>query len=159
MEYDTPDDDARRKFVLQLLEKLKSRGTPVQALGIQGHLRGDETRFNPNKLSKFLSDVASMNLKILVTEMDVEDYKLPKDIQVRDRKVAGAYYDFLSVVLDSPAVEAVVTWGLSDRYTWLADYRPRSDKAPVRPLPLDEQMKRKAAWNAIARALDEAPER
>lgn len=159
LEYDTPDDDARRKFVLKLLEDLKSRGTPVQALGIQGHLRGDETRFNPNKLSKFLSDVASMNLKILVTEMDVEDYKLPKDIQVRDRKVAGAYYDFLSVVLDSPAVEAVVTWGLSDRYTWLADYRPRSDKAPVRPLPLDEQMKRKAAWNAIARALDEAPER
>jgi endo-1,4-beta-xylanase len=159
LEYDTPDDEARRKFVLQLLEKLKSRGTPVQALGIQGHLRGDETRFNPHKLSKFLSDVASMGLKILVTEMDVEDYKLPQDILVRDRKVANAYYDFLSVVLDEPAVEAIVTWGLSDRYTWLADYRPRSDKAPVRPLPLDEQMKRKAAWNAIASAFDQAPER
>ena len=159
LEYDTADDDARRKFVLKLLEGMKSRGTPVQALGIQGHLRGDETRFNPTKLRNFMKDVASLGLKILVTEMDVEDYKLPRDYEVRDRKVASAYDDFLSVVLDEPAVGAVLTWGLSDRYTWLADYRPRSDKAPVRPLPLDEQMKRKVAWNAIARAFDQAPER
>lgn len=41
----------------------------------------------------------------------------------------------------------------SDRYTWLSKYKPRPDKASVRPLPLDAQMKRKLAWNAIARTL------
>lgn len=69
------------------------------------------------------------------------------------------YEDFLCVVLDEPAVIAVLTWGLSDRYTWLSSYKPRSDKAPVRPLPLDAQMKRKLAWNAIAHTFDAAPAR
>ncbi len=43
---------------------------------------------------------------------------MPKDIDVRDLIVASAYEDYLSVVLDEPAVIAVLTWGLSDRYTW-----------------------------------------
>ncbi len=69
------------------------------------------------------------------------------------------YEDYLSVALDEPAVIGVLTWGLSDRYTWLSSYKPRSDKAPVRPLPLDAQLNRKLAWNAIARAFDNAPAR
>lgn len=39
------------------------------------------------------------------------------DTDVRDRIVAGVYEDYLSVILDEPAVIAVLTWGLSDRHT------------------------------------------
>jgi endo-1,4-beta-xylanase len=157
MEYDTPKDEAKRTAVLKLLERLKSKGTPVQALGIQAHLWGGETRFNAVKLKAFLKDVADLGLKIMITELDVTDKKLPKDVKVRDRLVAGIYEEYLSVVLDEPAVIAVLTWGLSDRYTWLTEKQPRKDGVSVRPLPLDTQMKRKLAWNAIARAFDSAP--
>ena len=156
LDYDTRDDEAKRTAVLKLLERLKFRGTPVHALGMQAHLQGDETRLNPTKLRNFLRDVASLGLKILITEMDVTDQKLPKDVQVRDRMVAGVYEDYLSVVLDEPAVIAVLTWGLSDRYTWLSKHKPRKDKASVRTLPFDAQLERKLAWNAIARAFDMA---
>ncbi|MGA9382056.1 MAG: endo-1,4-beta-xylanase, partial [Phormidium sp.] len=115
--------------------------------------------FNQKKYSKFLSDVASLGLKIMITELDVEDDKLPRNIAIRDRMVAAAYQDYLSVVLEQPAVIGVLTWGLSDRYTWLSSYRPRPDKAPVRTLPLDANLQRKLAWNAIARAFDSAPKR
>ena len=101
-----------------------------------------------------MRNVASLGLKIMITEMDVTDQKLPKDIDTRDRIVAGIYEDYLAVVLDEPAVNAVLTWGLSDRYTWLSSYKSRKDRALVRPLPLDAQLKRKLAWNAIARAVD-----
>jgi endo-1,4-beta-xylanase len=159
-DYDTREDEAKQTTVLKFLERLLSRKVPIQALGIQAHLRGkDRDKFNSRKLRAFLHDVASMGLKILITEMDVTDQKLPKDINERDRIVAGMYEDYLSVVLDEPAVIAVLTWGLSDRYTWLSQYAPRSDKAPVRPLPFDAQMQRKLAWNAIARAFDKAPKR
>lgn len=57
-------------------------------------------------------------------------------------------------VLEEPAVIAVLTWGLSDRYTWLLTAQPRKDRAPVRPLPLDANLNRKLAWNAITRAFD-----
>ena len=159
MEYDTPKDEAKRTGVLKLLERLKSQGTPVQALGIQAHLWGGETRFNARKLKTFLEDVAGLDLKILITELDVTDKQLPLDINVRDRLVAGIYEDYLSVVLDEPAVIAVLTWGLSDCYTWLSERQPRRDAAPVRPLPFDTEVRPKLAWNAIARAFDRAPVR
>lgn len=162
-EYDTREDEgkreARRVYTLKLLERLKSQGTPVQALGIQAHLEGITAGFNPKKLTTFLSDVASLGLKIMITELDVIDQKLPLDINVRDRIVAGAYEDYLSLVLAEPAVISVLTWGLSDRSTWHSQYNAREDKKPVRPLPLDEQLNRKLAWKAIARAFDKAPKR
>jgi endo-1,4-beta-xylanase len=159
LDFDSPEQEAKRTAVLKLLERLKSRGVPIHALGTQAHLWAGTSRYNSKKLRAFLHEVASMGLKILVTEMDVADKKLPKDINLRDRIVAGMYEDYLSVVLDEPAVIAVLTWGLSDRYTWLSGYQPRADKAPVRPLPLDDKMNRKLAWNAIARAFDRAPKR
>ncbi len=157
LDYDIAQDEAKRTAVLKLLERLKSIGTPVQALGIQAHLEGHETRFNPKKLKAFLQEVAGLGLKILITEMDVTDQKLPVDAEIRDRIVAGVYEDYLSVVLEEPAVIAVLTWGLSDRYTWLSESKTRNDKAPVRSLPLDARLKRKLAWNAIARTFDKAP--
>jgi endo-1,4-beta-xylanase len=159
LEYDTPEDEAKRNAVLKLLERLKSKGTPVHAFGMQSHLLGDETRFNPEKLRTFFRNVASLGLKILITEMDVIDKKLSSDITVRDRIIAGVYEDYLSAALDEKAVIAVISWGLSDRYTWLSTFQPRTDKASVRPLPFDDQMQRKLAWNAIARAFDNAPKR
>jgi len=159
LDYDRPADEARRTDLLRLLERLKSRGTPIHALGIQAHLTASETRFNPKKLRDFLSNVAALGLKIMITEMDVIDQELPLNVVVRDRIVARVYEDYLSVALDEPAMIALVTWGLSDRYTWLSWFRPRYDGSQVRPLPLDANLKPKLAWNAIARVLDKAPMR
>jgi endo-1,4-beta-xylanase len=44
---------------------------------------------------------------------------------------------------------APMTWGLSDRRTWLSTAEPRADGLPVRPLPLDADLKRKPAWGEI----------
>lgn len=153
------EDSSRREAILSLLERLLSRGTPVQALGIESHIEGVPSSSDLNRFRVFLKDVASLGLKILITEMDVIDNQLPLNIDIRDRIVAGVYEDYLSVVLEEPAVIAVLTWGLSDRDTWHSTWNPRADKAPVRPLPLDTQLKRKLAWNAIARVFDRMPER
>jgi endo-1,4-beta-xylanase len=159
IEYDYQEHETRRTIVLKLLERLKSRGVPIHALGMQSHLMGHERRFNLKKLRSFLTDVASLGLKIIITELDVVDQKLPLNTTVRDRIIAAHYKDYLSVVLDEPAVIAVLTWGLSDKYTWHSSFNPRSDGAPVRTLLLDTNMKRKLVWNAMARAFDQAPKR
>lgn len=158
LEHNSPEDEVKRTAVLKLLERLKSRGTPIHALGIQSHLLAHAS-LNPKKLRNFLSNVAGLGLKIIISELDVTDQKLPLDAVVRDRIVAAIYEDYLSVVLDERAVIAVLTWGLSDRYSWLSKFGSRSDGAPVRPLPLDLNFKSKLAWNGIARAFDKAPKR
>jgi endo-1,4-beta-xylanase len=157
--YDTPEDETKRNAVIKLLKRLKSQGTPIHALGLQAHLDGSENNFNPQILKDFLAQVADLNLKILITELDVKDKDLPRNIEIRDRIVAKAYSDYLKVVLEQPAVIAVLTWGLNDKHSWLNEFQPRNDDAPVRPLPLDLHGKRKLAWNAIARAFDAAPSR
>lgn len=159
LEYDTADGEARRTGVLKLLEKLISKGTPIHALGIQSHLIGHETRFDSKKFRNFLAQVASLGLKILITELDVVDQKLALDSNIRDRTVAARYQDYLLAALDERAVIAVLTWGLSDKYTWHSSFNPRLDKAPVRPLPLSNTLERKLAWNAMATAFDQAPKR
>ncbi len=159
LDYDIPRDTAKREVMLRLLRELVARGVPVQALGMQAHLRATETSFDPVKLRDFLRQVADLGLKIIITELDVVDQDLPRALHARDLAVAHAYQTYLDAVLQEPAVIAVLTWGLSDRYTWLAKFRPRSDGAAPRPLPLDALLYRKPAWSAIASALNNAPSR
>ncbi|MBV9785133.1 MAG: endo-1,4-beta-xylanase [Acidisphaera sp.] len=159
MEYALPWQERRRGVMLDLLASLKARNVPIQALGLQAHLDGSETHLDQKLVSKFCADVASLGLKIVITEMDVRDNGLPADIAVRDAAIAAHARAYLDAVLPCPAVLGVVTWGLSDRRSWLDDQMPRADKLPQRPLPLDTEMHRKPLWTALAGALDLAPVR
>ena len=162
LEYNSSDDEQKRTAVLNMLERLLNKGTPIHALGVQAHLNASlNDRFEPDRYRRFLQNVADLGLKIQVTELDVADNWLSTDlgIEQRDRIVAEAYYEYLTVALDEPAVDTVVTWGLSDRYSWLSWFAPREDGTQVRPLPLDRQLNRKLAWSAIYQAFTEAPKR
>jgi len=98
-------------------------------------------------------------LKIRITEVDVLDDDLPANNRIRDRAIAEAYKRYLDVTLAEPAVKSVMTFGLSDRYTWLQEDYPREDGAPRRPLPFDDQLKPKPAYEALSRSLDQARSR
>ena len=84
----------------------------------------------------------------MITEMDVLDDGLPKNRARRDRMVADVYKRYLNVTLDETAVSVVMTFGLSDRYTWLQEDYPREDGADRRPLPFDSRLRAKPAYTA-----------
>lgn len=159
LDYDTDKDRDKRTAVLNLLKRLHSQGTPIHALGIQAHLSGSEPRFNPEKLREFCHQVANLGLKILITEMDVDDQDLPLDISTRDHIIASVYQNYLSVALEEKAVVGILNWGISDKYTWLSASKPRYDHFPVRTLPMDVDMNPKLAWNALAYTFDHASKR
>jgi endo-1,4-beta-xylanase len=162
-ELDTSDQEARRRALLALLDSFKKRNLPIDAIGLQCHMRLDRFKFQPQIYRQFLKDIAARGVKILITELDVFDIGAPSDIQERDQAVADCYQRVLEVALDETAVTALVTWGLSDRYSWLTSRsRPnfaRPDGLPGRPLPFDEQFQAKPAYRAIAKALAGAPMR
>jgi endo-1,4-beta-xylanase len=78
-----------------------------------------------------------------------------------DQQTADYVRAFLDVCLDEKAVRGVMTWGLTDKHSWLKnDGRAmKFGAALVRPLPYDDAMKRKPLWDTIARAFDAAPVR
>ena len=127
---DKPRD--RQRATLQVIDMLIDKGTPPDALGVQAHLNADNfaERFHPGAYQRFLSEVADRGLDILITELDVLDDGLPKNIEVRDRKVASVYRRYLDAALDHPAVRSVMNFGISDKYTWLDEDYPRAGRRP-----------------------------
>jgi endo-1,4-beta-xylanase len=158
LESEDANGEAKRRAVWTMLAELKKAGVPIHALGIQSHLVGSANVTGPN-FKRFLSDISHLGLNILITEMDVDDRTLPADVAVRDRLVANQYFNYLSFVLQFACTKAVLTWGLSDRYTWLRYSHQRFDGLPNRPLPYDDDLKPTPSWYAIQRALEEVPAR
>jgi endo-1,4-beta-xylanase len=165
IELDAPEQEARRAALIALLRRMRAAGTPVDAVGIQGHLRaGGGPPLSAEKLRRFLAEIAALGLEIEITELDVTDEETPAAIEARDRLVADAYRRFLDAVLVEPAVKMIVTWGLSDRYSWIVrketnETRWRKDGLRSRPLPFDAGLAPKQAYQAMAEAFARAPPR
>jgi len=152
----------KRSALLNLLDSLLKKKNPIDAVGLQSHLNLT-SKFDQQAYRKFLHDIASRGVKIIITELDVLDQSGPADIAQRDQAVADTYAKFLSVALDETAVSGVVCWGLSDRYSWLNNpyfsQFARPDHLPNRPLPIGDDFKPKPAFDAIVKALQNAPTR
>jgi endo-1,4-beta-xylanase len=159
LEFNDPWSRAKREILIRLLRDKLKRNVPIHAVGLQSHISGTTSDFKNPEFTLFLRTIEDLGVKIMITEMDVADVDLPYDVNERDHTVAKVYYDYLTTMLREREVIAVLTWGLSDRYTFISQYKPRKDKAPVRPLPLDSNMNSTEAWTAIARAFDETPAR
>jgi endo-1,4-beta-xylanase len=152
--------DAKRKAMLNQLDALLAKGVPIHGVGLEAHLRGDQANvLGDASYETFLSALAQRKMKIFITELDMQDTSLPADVGERDKIVADIYKKFLVATLRQPAVKGVVTWGLSDAFTWISGYRPRKDGLPVRPLAFDTNCHPKPAYFAIAEALEAAPQR
>jgi endo-1,4-beta-xylanase len=152
LDYDGKIERDRRVALLRLLDRLKKANAPFHGVGIQAHLRLDNSRFSEKALRQFLADIAAHRVKITITELDVRERELSLPIDERDRRVAREVTRYLDVVLDEPAVEGIVTWGLSDRYSWL-NAKLRDSGLRNRGLPFDENLVPKPVKRAILEAL------
>ncbi len=158
-EFDRAAD--KREKALMVLDALLDAGVPVGAFGVQAHLdAGDFAgKFDPEGYRRFLADLADRGVKILITEMDVLDDGLPADIPSRDAAVADVYARYLEIALDEPAVASLMTFGLTDRYTWLQEDYPREDGGERRPLPFDADLRPKPAYDALLTGIEGATPR
>lgn len=155
----TQEHEERRVALLDLLDHLKRENVPIDGVGLQCHIRVSDP-YDERAYSSFLRQITDRGLKIAVTELDVIDLDGSGSVTTRDRVVADAYDRFLPVVLDNRGTVAVVTWGLSDRYTWLNENQHlRPDQPRLRPLPFDADFRPKPAFDAIMRAFRNAPSR
>jgi endo-1,4-beta-xylanase len=153
----------KRAAVMGLLREMQRQKIPLDALGVQSHISavGKDGRvpvYGPG-LMAMIAEVRKMGLKVLVTEMDVNDRYVAAEVGARDAAVARMYGSYLGTVLQDPAVIAVLTWGITNKYTWLNGEDSRVDGQPERPLPFDAAMQPTPAFAAEVRALQGAPAR
>lgn len=161
-----PIDERHMRGVLNLLEGFRKRGTPVDALGVQSHIRlltgqpvAELVRASEGPWRRFLDEVVGMGYRLLVTEFDVNDHAAPTDVRRRDRMVADYGRAYLNVMLSYPQLGDVLAWGMTDRYSWLNGFDPRADKALKRGTPYDADFRAKMLRAAMASAFASASSR
>jgi endo-1,4-beta-xylanase len=159
IEGEDPASTAKRAAVLELVRGMQHRGVPIDAIGIQSHIHAGPSHTYGPALQQFMKDVQSLGLKMMLTEMDVNDRDLPADIPTRDKAVGDLYASYLNTTLANPSVIALLTWGITDRSTWLNHEGARKDGLPERSLPFDADLKPTPAFFAELTALQRAPRR
>lgn len=140
VELDNAEQAAKRDAVFKLVTSLKRNGTPIDAVGIQSHLSATSTDSFGSGLRQFIAGLRRAGFKVLITELDVDDSHVAGDDAMRDRAVAEIYHSYLNLVLDA-GVRTILTWGITDRYSWLTEHFPRADKDEARGLPFDEHLR------------------
>jgi len=159
IELDTDDNAMKRGQVVMLVRRLKARNIPIHAVGLQSHLLASGAHAGEG-LRKFIREMKAMGLEGYVTEMDVNTRGVEGGPDVQDQAVAQIYRDYLSLVLAEPNASVALTWGITDRHTWLnaglGDWAKRPDGAQQRPLPFDADLQPTPAFVAARAAIDAA---
>lgn len=148
LEQATDAGRAKRKALLDLVRDLKTRNVPLHAIGIQGHIHAG-IPIDGTGLTAFVAELDAMGLGVLITELDVIDDTLPGPVAERDAATAAIANEFLGAIGAACRPEAVLTWGISDRHTWVPIWFARGDGLPNRPLPLDADYQPKPMLQVI----------
>ena len=158
VEYDNDEEAERRRRILEMLRGMKQRGVPIDAVGIQSHIKAAQPDTFGKGLADYMDAIRQMGLEIYLTELDVNDDDIASnDVAERDAIVARTYSDYLRVALANPAVKLVLTWDISDRFTWLNNrpaHRKKQPNRTQRPLPFDRDYRPKPAFLAIRESFD-----
>lgn len=148
LEYDTTYEGQRRLMLLRLLERLRNKGVPIDAVGLQAHLDLGKGTLYANGIHGLIRDIAGLGLDVVITELDVTEANVRLPVEQRDMLVADETRRYLDIVLDFDNVIGVNTWGLSDSYSWLRS----NGRTLNRGLPYDAAWHRKPMYDAIRTA-------
>lgn len=146
---------------LKMVEYLKNNGVKLDWAGLQSHLWFSKNYpFDEKGFSSVLKRLKDLEVKPVITELDIIiDTPFPDSIEKLDQMIADGYKRFLELCF-AGGVDTVITWGITDRHTWIRypQWMPQKYKDNpefqkfLRPLPFDENLKPKLARNAIAQA-------
>ena len=163
IEYDNEDQGRKRAAVLALLRRMKADKVPLDALGIQSHLHAVGKDGFSRGVRELINGAKALGLQVFITELDVNDDAVATaDMGERDKIVADVYRSYLTAALDGPEVKAVLTWGASDKNTWLNNgtkFRKQHPERLQRPLPFDADYAPAPAFFAMRDSFDKTEKR
>jgi endo-1,4-beta-xylanase len=127
---------------------LQQTGVPIDGVGMQMHtwLGGAPPAY---ELSANMQRLAKLGLEIHITEMDVRLQYSTSDQATKLAEQAEIYREVLSVCLSVPNCKAFLTWGVSDKYSWIPGFTGKPDD----PLLFDKGGLPKPAYFSVVKLL------
>lgn len=134
--------------IYDMLRGLVQRGVPVNGLGFQAHL-GLKYIPKVESIRKHIKRIGDLGLEVQFTELDVKVQEGTGSPEERLAAQANLYGDLLQVCTISPNCSAFITWGFTDRYTWI----DKTTGIVEAPLIFDKSYTPKPAYNTIQQIL------
>jgi len=105
--------------IYQLVKSLLEKDVPIHGVGLQMHVQLDSPP-NPEKVRQNMIRLADLGLEVQITEMDVR-IRQPSTTEDYEQQ-AQVYRGMLRTCLLAENCNTFVTWGFSDRYSWIPDH-------------------------------------
>ncbi len=165
------ENEAKRQGALELLRKLQAQGVPIAGVGIQGHYHMDSP--NNEQVDAAISAFSKLDLKVMITELDVDvlplalqymgaDVTVSAELQPKlnpypaglpdavQQALAQRYAGLFGVFRKHRGELVRVTfWGVTDGGSWLNNW-PVKGRTNY-PLLFDRSGKPKPAFDAVMR--------
>lgn len=131
--------------VYELVKGMKARGVPIDGVGWQMHFT-DGSSIDDRMIANG-ARLAALGLEVSITELDVRIETPPT---AADLKRQGRIYrEAVGLCLALLNCRAVLTWGFTDRYSWV----PQAFDGWGAALPFDENYAPKPAFDGMKAAL------
>ena len=149
-DYNVEGKNAKSDSLYALVKSLKQQGVPIDGVGFQGHFALGGV---PADLQQNLHRFADHGVDVAITELDVR-VPTPRS-SAKDAAQAQDYFAVTNACLAVPRCVGITTWDYSDRYSWIPEFFPGFGAA----LPWDENLVKKAAYQAVHDALANTTQR
>ncbi len=126
--------------VYNMVKGLVEDGVPIDGVGFQMHLSA-ESAPSVDEIVENFERFTALGLTVNISELDVQIARLPWDFQTSLAIQQQIYHRVVDACLRVAGCEAVTTWGLTDRYTWID-----GTFGPDDPLQFGEDFSRKPAY-------------
>ncbi|MEU4215765.1 endo-1,4-beta-xylanase [Actinoplanes sp. NPDC026623] len=124
---------AKTQGVYNMIRDFKSRGVPVDCVGLQTHFTGGSSL--PGNFQQTLSSFAALGVDVALTEADVTNAS------------TSQYAGLTQACVSVPRCVGITTWGVRDSDSW---------RGGENPLLFDRNSNPKAAYTSVLNALNAA---
>jgi endo-1,4-beta-xylanase len=104
---------AKRAAVLALLDRLLARKVPIDAVGVQGHVRPGLDKVDAEGFGGFCRDLKSRGLAVLLTELDASCRYIKRVPGFTPAGYGTPLADLVSIAHANGKLTSVISWGMS----------------------------------------------
>ncbi|MEY9868460.1 endo-1,4-beta-xylanase [Peribacillus sp. B2I2] len=143
-DYGNESINSKSDATYKLMKKLKANGVPIDGVGFQFHT-SINTKHNYTEIKNNFSRFNKLGLKTEITELDVKVQNSPLSMERKLEEQAKVYSNLLEVCLKAEKCNTFITWGVTDKYTWIPMYTGNEDY----PLLFTDDYKKKPSYDVI----------
>lgn len=151
-EFGLETNPTKRKAVINFFNNLKSRGVPIDGIGMQMHL--DINYSDATMVEAAIHDIANNHYKVHLSEIDISLNPLGKSYTL-NRKDLDVQAELMAKIIRAyknipPTQQFGITfWGISDKNSWIRSFYNRVDY----PLLFDDMYNPKPIFCKLIQSL------